>query len=203
MRIFPLVLEVLWAAALLAGPTTFPHGRAPAPAKSYHPRGAFPLTKFYDTPNPLPADKPGKLTRSEPFDEYVLPYQISAIRILYHSRSPSGEDVAVSGVVLVPDGTPPAGGWPVIAWAHDFIGSARQCAPSLQKNLNKGPLLSMYVGLGYAIVASDYVLGTSFPNAAQDMWSNALDVIFSIPRARVALLQLGNRLAFSGSTQRG
>ena len=141
MRIFPLVLEVLWAAALLAGATTFAHSQAPAPAKSSHAPGALPLTKFYDTPNPLPAGKPGKLIRSEPFDEYVLPYQISAIRILYHSRSPSGEDVAVSGVVLVPDGTPPAGGWPVIAWAHDFIGSARQCAPSLQKNLNKGPLL--------------------------------------------------------------
>ena len=204
MRIFPLVLKILWAAALLAGATTFAHSQAPAPAKSSHAPGALPLTKFYDTPNPLPADKPGKLIRSEPFDEYVLPYQISAIRILYHSRSPRGEDVAVSGVVLVPDGTPPAGGWPVIAWAHDFIGSARQCAPSLQKNLNKGPLLSMYVGLGYAIVASDYAgLGTSFPNAAQDMRSNALDVIYSIPAARVAVPQLGKRWAVAGCSQGG
>ena len=204
MRIFPLVLEVLWAAALLAGATTFAHSQAPAPAKSSHAPGALPLTKFYDTPNLLPAGKPGKLIRAEPFDEYVLPYQISAIRILYHSRSPRGEDVAVSGVVLVPDGTPPAGGWPVIAWAHDFIGSARQCAPSLQKNLNKGPLLSMYVGLGYAIVASDYAgLGTSFPNAAQDMRSNALDVIYSIPAARVAVPQLGKRWAVAGCSQGG
>src|SRR2546425_12578640 len=202
MRIFPLVLEVLWAAALLAGATTFAHSQAPAPAKSSHAPGALPLTKFYDTPNPLPADKPGKLIRSEPFDEYVLPYQISAIRILYHSRSPRGEDVAVSGVVLVPDGTPPAGGWPVIAWAHDFIGSARQCAPSLQKNLNKGPLLSMYAGLGYAVVASDYAgLGTSFPNAALDMRSNALDVINAVAAARAALPQLGTSWVVAGYAQ--
>src|SRR5438132_920672 len=91
MRIFPLVLKILWAAALLAGATMFAHSQAPAPAKSSHAPGALPLTKFYDTPNLLPAGKPGKLIRSERFDEYVLPYQISAIRILYHSRSPSLE----------------------------------------------------------------------------------------------------------------
>ena len=46
--------------------------------------------------------------------------------------------MAVSAVVLIPDGKPPAGGWPVIAWAHEFSGAARQCAPSLMKNLAWG-----------------------------------------------------------------
>jgi alpha-beta hydrolase superfamily lysophospholipase len=204
MRIFPPVLKVLWAAALFAGATAFAQSQAPAPAKPSHAPRTLPLTKFYDTSNPLPVGKPGELIRSEPFGEYDLPYKISAVRILYHSRSPSGEDVAVSGVVLVPVGTPPAGRWPVIAWAHDFVGSARQCAPSLLRNLNEGPLLSMYVGLGYAVVASDYAgLGTSFPNAALDMRSNALDVIYSIPAARAALPQLGNKWVAAGYSQGG
>ncbi len=204
MRTFPPVLKVLWAAALFAGATAFEQSQAPALAKPSHARRTLPLTKFYDTPNPLPVGKPGELIRSEPFDEYDLPYEISAVRILYHSRSPSGEDVAVSGVVLVPDGTPPAGRWPVIAWAHDFVGSARQCAPSLLRNLNEGPLLSMYVGLGYAVVASDYAgLGTNFPNAALDMQSNALDVIYSIPAARAALPQLGTKWVAAGYSQGG
>src|SRR3989442_13532574 len=82
MRIFPLVLEVLWAAALLAGATTFAHTQAPPPGKSSHPPGALPLTKFYDTPNPLPPYKRGKLLHSEPFDEYGLPYQKSTSLIL-------------------------------------------------------------------------------------------------------------------------
>ena len=204
MRISPASLSVLWAAFLVAGATVFAQSQAPAPAKHWHTPRALPLTKFYDTPNPLPAGKPGELVRSELSDEYDLPYEISAARILYHSRSPSGEDVAVSGVVLVPDGTPPAGGWPVIAWAHDFVGSARQCAPSLRRNLNQGPLLSMYVGVGYAVVASDYAgLGTSFPNAAMDMRSNALDVIYSIPAARAALPQLGTKWVAAGYSQGG
>src|SRR5258708_23572948 len=118
---------------------------------TFHAPRTLPLTKFYDTPNPLPVGKPGDLIRSEPFGEYDLPYEISAVRILYHSRSPNGEDVAVSGVVLVPRGTPPAGGWPVIAWAHEFIRSTRQCAPSLLRNLNKEPPLPMYGAAGYPV----------------------------------------------------
>jgi pimeloyl-ACP methyl ester carboxylesterase len=204
MRISPPVLKVLWVAALFAGATAFAQNRSPAAAKPYHAPRTLPLTKFYDTPNPLPVGKPGDLIRSEPFGEYDLPYEISAVRILYHSRSPSGEDVSVSGVVLVPDGTPPAGRWPVIAWAHDFTGSARQCAPSLVRNLNEGPLLSMYVGLGYAVVVSDYAgLGTSSPSASLDMRSNALDVIYSIPAARAALPQLGTRWVAAGHSQGG
>jgi len=200
MRIFPAFLKALCAAVLYVGATmAFAQSQVPPPTKSRHSPPMLPLTKFYDSPNPLPTGKPGELIRSEPFDEYDLPYEISAVRILYHSRSPSGEDVAVSGVVLVPGGTPPAGGWPVIAWAHDFMGSARQCAPSLRRNLNQGPLLSMYVGVGYAVVASDYAgLGTSFPNAALDMRSNALDVIYSIPAARAALPQLGAKWVAAG-----
>ncbi len=204
MRISPASLKALCAAALFAGATTFAQSQAPASAKPSHAPRTLPLTKFYDTPNPLPTGKPGELIRSESFGEYDLPYEISAVRILYHSRSPSGGDVAASGVVLLPDGTPPASGWPVIAWAHDFIGSARQCAPSLRRSLNEEALLSMYVGVGYAVAASDYAgLGTSFPNATLGMRSYALDVIYSIPAARAALPQLGTKWVVAGNSQGG
>jgi hypothetical protein len=204
MRNSPASLNALWAVALFAGAAAFAQGQAAAPAKPSRASRSLPLTKFYETPNPLPAGKPGELIRSEPFGEYDLPYKISAVRLLYHSRSSSGKDVAVSGVVLVPNGTLPAGGWPVIAWAHDFVGSARQCAPSLRRNLNEGPLLSMYAGEGYAVVVSDYAgLGTSFPNAALDMRSNALDVIYSIPAARASLPQLGTKWVAAGYSEGG
>jgi len=62
----------------------------------------------------------------------------------------------------------------------------------------------MYVGLGYAVVASDYAgLGTSFPSASLDMRSNALDVIYSIPAARAALPQLGTKWVAVGYSQGG
>jgi len=179
------------AAFMLAAGTALPQASTAAQAK----RHPLPLTKFYDTPHPLPAGKPGDLIRSASFEQYELPLSVSAIRLLYHSRSATGEDVAASGIVLTPYGKePPAGGWPVIAWAHGASGVARSCAPSLMRNVGHGPFLSMYVGLGYAVVATDYTgLGTDFRNAFSDGPSNATDLIASIPAARAAMPQLGAR----------
>lgn len=161
---------------------------------------SFRVTTFYDTPAPLPAGKPGDLIRSAAFDAYDLPLSVSAVRFLYHSRSASGADVVSSGVVLFPDKKPPAGGWPVIAWAHDANGVARQCAPSLARNLQHGPFLAMYVNVGYAVVATDYTgLGTSFRNAFADSPSNAWDIIYSIPAARRAVPDLGSRWIAMGT----
>lgn len=191
-------LKLSVAALLFATSAAFASSQVLNPKASQTPR-RLPLTNFYDTPDPLPSGQPGELIRAEPFYEYLLPYTISAVRILYHSRSPHDKDVAASGVVLLPRGTPPSGGWPIIAWAHDLTGSARQCAPSLLKTLNEGPLLSMYVGLGYAVVASDYAgLGTNFPYAVLDVPSNAQDVINSVAAARAALPQLGSEWLVAG-----
>jgi hypothetical protein len=93
---------------------------------------ALPRTPFYETPA-LTDTKPGGLLRKAQYLGYAEPVGARAVRILYHSLSADGGDVATSGVVLVPAGTPPPGGWPVIAWAHGTTGVARMCAPSLQK----------------------------------------------------------------------
>ena len=193
------------AVALLALGTPFARTQTPpAPRRSEILR-ALPITKFYDTPSPLPAGKPGELIRSEEFDRYELPVSVSALRILYHSRSATGGDVAASGVVLIPsEAKPPAGGWPILAWAHGTTGVARPCAPSLTRNVGHGPFLSMYVNLGYAVVATDYTgLGTDFRNAFLDGPSNATDVIASISAARAAVPQLGARWIVMGEAEGG
>ena len=173
-------------------------------AKEFRPPATLPLTSFYDTPHPLPPGKPGELIRSEPIDQYNLPYELSVLRVLYHSRTANGEDVAVSAVVLVPDGKPPAGGWPVIAWAHEFRGAARQCAPSLMKNLGAGPILAMYANLGYAVVATDYSgLGADSSKPVLNMQSNALDVIYSVAAARAAVKEIGSKWIAVGPFQGG
>jgi hypothetical protein len=177
----------------------------PTSAERSHIQRTLPITKFYDTANPLPAGNPGTLIRSQEFDGYELPFSVSAVRILYHSRSARGEDVAASGVVLFPyDKKPPAGGWPVIAWAHGSNGVGRVCAPSLMRNIGHGTFLAMYVSLGYAVVATDYTgLGTNFRNAFLDGPSNATDVINSIPAARAAVPELGARWIVMGEAEGG
>ena len=126
---------------------------------------SLPRTAFYDAPS-LSASRPGDLLRQEPANDYAILKSAGAVRILYHSLSADGKDVATSGVVLVPGGDAPAGGWPVIAWAHGTSGVARQCAPSLQKDMEYGEegLMPM-VRAGFAVVASDYHgLGTDGPH---------------------------------------
>ncbi len=174
------------------------------PAQRAIAHGELPLTSFYDTATPLPPGKPGDVIRSQPFDDYDLPDGVSAVRILYHSVAATGSDVAASGVVLIPRGDVPKGGWPIIAWAHPFVAVARVCAPSLMRSLGSGSVLSMYVNLGYAVIATDYVgLGTSFRNASFDAQSNATDVINSVKAARQAVAQLGTRWVAIGEADGG
>ena len=199
---------------VLAGLTTVP---VAAPVVSYdlpksrsealamESRDALPITPFYDPPSPLPAAQPGTLIRSERFTGYDLPPGASAVRILYHSRARDGHPVAASGVVLVPAGAPPAGGWPVIGWAHGTSGVARQCAPSLMRDMEYGyeGLMPM-VAAGFAVVASDYAgLGTPGPHEYDNRIAQANDVVYAIPAARSAVPALGSRWVAIGHSQGG
>jgi Secretory lipase len=201
---FTVATAISLTLAGLSGNPEFAQAQTATSAKGFRSPPTLPLTSFYDTPHPLPPGKPGELIRSEPIDQYNLPYELSALRILYHSQTANGEDVAVSAVVLIPDGKPPAGGWPVIAWAHEFRGAARQCAPSLMKNLGAGPILAMYANLGYAVVATDYSgLGADSGKPVLDMQSNALDVIYSVAAARAAVKEIGPKWIAVGPFQGG
>ena len=194
------VAIALTVAILFVATPVFAQGQVPVAARPFQILRTLPLTSFYDTPHPMPGGKPGDLIRSDEFADYELAPEVSAVRILYHSRAATGEDVAASGVVLFPsEEKPPSGGWPVIAWAHGEAGVARACAPSLMRNVGHGPFLSMYVNLGYAVVATDYAgLGTNFRNAFLDAQSNATDVIASVSAARAAVPQLSAKWIVMG-----
>jgi pimeloyl-ACP methyl ester carboxylesterase len=168
-------------------------------------RDALPLTSFYDPPQPLLAAPAGTLIRSEPFDGYELPAGAHAVRILYHSRALDGSDVAASGVVLLPAGTAPAGGWPVIAWAHGTSGVARTCAPSLMRDVEYGAegLMPMVAG-GFAVIAPDYAgLGTPGPHQYDDKIPQANDVVYAVTAARRAVAALGRKWVVIGHSQGG
>jgi pimeloyl-ACP methyl ester carboxylesterase len=165
---------------------------------------ALPRTTFYDTPS-LAGTEPGDLLRQASFRGYEVPKGATAVRILYHSLNAHGADVATSGVVLIPPGQPPPGGWPVIAWAHGTSGVARMCAPSLQKDMEYGEegLMPM-VRAGFAVVATDYHgLGTEAPHEYINKTAQARDVIYSLPAARAAVPALGRRWVVIGHSQGG
>jgi alpha-beta hydrolase superfamily lysophospholipase len=168
-------------------------------------KDALPLTRFYDPPQPLAGAEPGTLIRSAPFAGYHLPKGATAVRILYHSRALNGDDVAASGVILIPAGAPPPEGWPVIAWAHGTSGVARLCAPSLMKDVEYGDegLMPM-VAAGFAVVATDYAgLGTPGQHQYGNKIPQANDVIFSVPAAHAAVPDLARNWVAIGHSQGG
>ena len=165
----------------------------------------LPITDFYSTPLHLSATKAGDLLGKEAFAGYSLPKGATAVRILYHSLDATGQDVATSGVVLIPAGVPPPKGWPLIAWAHGTSGVARLCAPSAMKDVYYGDegLMPM-VAAGFAVVATDYHgLGTEGPHQYVNKVAQAHDVVYSIPAARKAVSSLGSKWVVDGHSQGG
>jgi pimeloyl-ACP methyl ester carboxylesterase len=165
---------------------------------------ALPRTSFYESSS-LATTKPGDLLRQAPFSGYAVPDGARTVRILYHSLDATGTAVATSGVVLIPAGKPPTGGWPVIAWAHGTSGVARQCAPSLEKDMTYGEegLMPM-VRAGFAVVATDYHgLGTLGPHQYINKTAQGRDVIYSIPAARKAVPELASKWVVIGHSQGG
>jgi len=122
-RRFGVVL--LAASALATGAAWYGAGmQAGAPGQ--------PPPAFYRLPDPLPLPQgpPDRLIRATRIAGPASLPGARAWAVLYHSRSADGRDVAVSGLVVAPPGRPPAGGRPVLAWAHATTGLADRCAPS-------------------------------------------------------------------------
>jgi pimeloyl-ACP methyl ester carboxylesterase len=142
----------------LAGqPTTADEVRAGA-------QGGAGLTSFYRVPSPLSPAPPGTVIRSQPISaDGQLPPGATAYRVVYHSETIDGTDTAVSGVVVVPGGAPPPGGFPIVSWAHGTTGLSDQCAPSVA-GFGAIPYLATLLDDRMIVAATDYEgLGTVHP----------------------------------------
>ncbi|MEV6559921.1 lipase family protein [Nocardia sp. NPDC051756] len=126
----------------------------------------------------------------------------TAERLTYWSRGPRGP-MQSTGVVYVPPGPPPPGGWPIVAYAHGTTGIADQCAFTLEPRVYY--LDSLYPELlraGYAVVISDYVgLGTPGTHPYLDGPSQARSVIDGVRAARAVAPALGTKWAVLGQSQ--
>jgi pimeloyl-ACP methyl ester carboxylesterase len=124
----------------------------------------FPGTDFYDVPDPLPLGDRGALIRLQPLQDNEV---ARVYRILYHSTSVDGTDVAVSGTIWVPAATPPAGGFPIVAWAPGNNGSADPCpysTPDDATRIDYALLMFELIKEGYVVAYTDYEgHGTRYP----------------------------------------
>ncbi len=168
---------------------------------------------FYSPPNPLPNGAPGAVIWSQPLTGVAaMGSAAKNILVTYHSRTLAGNDVAVTGIVAIPPGKAPEGGWPVITWTHGTTGLGAQCAPS--RDTENGPeheylkivntLLDGYVKRGFVVVESDYEgLGTRGVQPfmiGRAVGQNALDIIRAARQLEPAI---GKRYIVMGHSQGG
>nr|WP_280452817.1 lipase family protein [Nocardia cyriacigeorgica] len=151
------------------------------------------------------AEAPGAVTDTvELSGRLSVPAAASAQRLTYWSRGPRAPMQSTAAVYL-PPGPAPAGGWPIVAYAHGSVGIADQCA--FTENPRDYYLDTLYPRLleaGYAVVISDYVgLGTPGTHPYLDGPSQARSVIDGVRAARSAFPELSSRWAVLGQSQGG
>ncbi|WP_423065067.1 alpha/beta fold hydrolase [Devosia sp. CN2-171] len=166
--------------------------------------GAASQTAFYTAdPAAIANGKPGSLIRNEKID--VSPYGGSKYRVLYRSVGVKGEPIAVSGMIFVPGGDEPAGGWPIVAWAHPTSGLVPKCAPSVAGfGTDQVQGLEALMQEGYVVTATDYPgLGTPGPQPFLVGESEGRAVLDSIRAARELMGGTSAYAAVWGHSQGG
>ncbi len=129
-----------------------------------------------------------------------------------------GGTTRASTLLFVPNGTPPVGGWPIVAWAHGTTTPGQKtCAPSLSTDLDGGLTrdgwtsnyvyqIAQLVASGYAVVAPDLeglgpVSTQPYPYFSEA--SSARSVISAVLAARELDPSLSTRWAVLGHSEGG
>ena len=191
---------------LFAGAALLSFAAGAMPAATDAQAGDGRVSDFYRWSEALPA--PGRLLRQEPLETTLgLAGTGAQYRILYSSTDgiTGSGGVAVSGALFVPAGTPPKGGWPVLAWAHGTIGSADICAPSWNARYYRDArYLEAWLKEGFAIVATDYQgLGTPGPHPYLFARPEAYSVLDSVRAVQASHPELSKKTIIIGQSQGG
>lgn len=131
--------------------------------------------------------KAGALMNTVPLDPAVgLSAAGQQFRFSYSTTNQHGTVSPSTGAVFFPKGKAPAGGWPVLAWAHGTVGLADQCTPSMNPRSQRDQdYLNHWLNQGYAIVASDYAgMGTEGLMSYLNGKSTAANVVDSVIAAQ-------------------
>ncbi|MFI9510727.1 alpha/beta hydrolase family protein [Nocardia sp. NPDC052566] len=157
---------------------------------------------------PAAGADPGTVVSTAPLAQVAtLPGAVNATRILYSSTTANDAPTTASAAVYFPPGQPPAGGWPVIAWAHGTVGLGDSCAYSVG-----GPgsverdwaYLGTWLKQGYAIVAADYAgLGTPGEHPYLNGIVEAHNVVDAVKAATRQYSSLAKKWVVVGQSQGG
>jgi len=166
-----------------------------------------PVPPFYASLMKMtPEGKLGQVIKQETVATSVKGAQ--AWRIAYISSDISGRKTIATGLVVAPMGPAPAGGRPVMSWAHGTTGAAQNCGPSqvidpvvpLNEYFLVGgnswtdygiPSVEEFIKEGYVLVATDYQgLGGGGRHQYSVSATNGMDTL-NAARAAVSMKETG------------
>lgn len=170
---------------------------------------------FYTPPDPLPNGD-----RGDPIYQRRLDNAVAALDdgdnwlVLYRSQEAQRNAVATSGIIALPRTEPPAGGFPVISWAHGTVGVADLCAPSRDQpasqahpmNVYVHTLLNAFLREGWAVVMTDYEgLGSTGRRHPYLLGVSEAAGVLDVVRAARRLFgtRISSRFAIVGHSQGG
>ncbi|GAC47231.1 alpha/beta hydrolase family protein [Gordonia aichiensis] len=128
------------------------------------------------------------------------------VAIDYWTRGADGKAVPASGGLLLPAGTPPAGGWPVVAYTHGTSGYGPGCGGQSNADAKPDRFVSRLLSSGYAVVAPDYVGLGRFHTGVHpylDINSEGAATIDLLNAARSVEPRLAQKWAVAGPSQGG
>ncbi|MBW4331815.1 lipase family protein [Stakelama sp. CBK3Z-3] len=206
MRPIAKLLTTVLAASSLTNPMICPVAAQETKTTAERWAGDGDVPPFYRWDQPIPT-RPGIMLRTATAPADVsIPAAGRAERMLYSSTDwkDAKRPTTVSGITFFPKGEPPAGGWPVIAWAHGTTGIADGCAPSVMpRSVRDTQYLGYWLDHGYAVVASDYAgLGTPGVHPYLNYRSEGISVLDAIRAALARYPELnGDKLVTVGQSQ--
>lgn len=162
-------------------------------------------------PPPALADRGAVLTQRPFQGSSVLAGAGAMVRVVYRSTAgyAGGFGTDVSGVIAVPAGAAPPGGWPVVALGHGTTGTDVKCGPSDYPDLlGEDGNVARLLARGYVVAASDYQgLGTSVESPRTHPYlepnTAAYNMIDAVRAARNVVPEASRNWAAMGASQGG
>ncbi len=84
-------------------------------------------------------------------------FGVKEYRVRYKTQVDAASTVIdATGVILLPDGVAPTGGFPILMWGHGTVGMADTAAPSINPSANMEVSIRNYAARGFIVIAPDY-----------------------------------------------
>lgn len=166
---------------------------------------------FYDAPAKAVRGKThGKLIWQSTAPAGIQASSAAATKnVLYVTSIPGLGNQETSGTVMLPQGTAPAGGWPLIIFNHGTTGMADNCAPSkglpeLGGYADYFSLYNHWLDSGFAVAVPDYQgLGTPGTHRYLDGIATARSSLDIFRAAKSLYPSIGSNYTIFGHSQGG